>query len=1409
MKELTHKKLIEKAPFGYAVHKIILDKTGKAIDYEFIEVNEAFEKLTGHKSSEIINRKITEVQPDIKDGDFDWIACYGTVALEGIEKEFEQYSKPLKKWYKVYAFSPEKNYFVTYFSDISTEKLISNTSKYFLDSPDDKPQYQSICDDLLSVSNAKYVALNIIDNYKFEFTTQAVAGIGKHFKKAAKILGFDILGKKWKLDAARNEKIKDKTITRFKNLHDLAAGVISDRTMILIEKTFNIGEIAIVKIMKDNQMLGDFTIIMRKGDTLKNDTLWEIFAKQIGLFIEYEKAKNALKDFFDVNPELFFIANMNGDFLRVNKQWEKTFGYTVDEILNTKNLELVHPEDKEATIDQILKVLESKDIASFTNRNRCKNGKYRYIEWKAFKRDNLICGAGRDITDKKNLEALNQTLLSSLQHPAMYIRAKDRVVLAANKIALDFGVKIGGQCWKEFGKSDYISKDHKEIAEKFPDFVPPEYGIKCSFCQGDACMSKDPEQNNPEVEAFGLIWDTYWIKISDEVYLHYVANITERKEAEEKIEQSEANLNAIIESTNNSICSRDKNAKLIAYNKAFEVLCKELFNIDIKPGMNTMDYLSPDKKMYWKLIIKEVLKGNFHQEEIAHKFINGEERHYSISFNPIKKGNKITGFVEFTSDITNQKKAIQALRESEKKLKEAQKIAHIGHWELDLNTNKLSWSDEIYRIFNTYPNQFRVGCDAFLEFVHPDDRTYVSDTYKKHSKLKLPYSIIYRIVLPNGWVKYVNEKCKTEFDETGKAIRSMGTIADISNQVLLTNKLKKAKEKAEENEEKYRSLINQSMEMIVLHDMEGNIKEVNNAIIEQSGFSKKELLKLKTFDIEYNSINSNERIKQWKSWPLGNVVTEETKIKTKNGYIFPVEVCSGKITYGNKVYILSLVRDITERQIAEESIQKLFKGIEQSPASVLITDTNGRIEYSNKKFEELTGYKFEEIIGENPRILKSGKQDREFYKNLWETITAGNDWRGEMVNKKKDGTYYTESALISPIKNENDEIINFIAIKEDITRLKKTEQALRESEEKHRYLIENTDNVYWKFDLINNKWDYVAPQSERILGYKPEEWTDYDFWLSKIHEDDREWAANYCLECTQKGMDHSFEYRFRRKDGNYVWLRDEVKVELKDGMAVELWGIMKDITLLKQIENIKETLQQSEKLAYIGTLSSGIAHEVNNSLAGIINCAERIAKHPDEVKNNEKYIDLIKYSSRQLKDFTQQLLNFARIPKTDYRTIKLSRILETPLLLTSGRIEKNNIKIENNLDKNVLINANKNQLEHVFINLIINSIDAIKEHKIINKNLNGNITIDNYIENHFVIITFKDNGIGIDAKELKKVFNLFFTNKSGEKGSGLGIPISNSIIKKHGGNMEIESKPKKGTSIRISLPLYEKKPDNE
>lgn len=170
----------------------------------------------------------------------------------------------------------------------------------------------------------------------------------------------------------------------------------------------------------------------------------------------------------------------------------------------------------------------------------------------------------------------------------------------------------------------------------------------------------------------------------------------------------------------------------------------------------------------------------------------------------------------------------------------------------------------------------------------------------------------------------------------------------------------------------------------------------------------------------------------------------ETRGLRKNGDEFVMEVNASIYELSGSLYTLVILRDITERKRTEETLQKLSRAVEQSPTTIVITNTDGVIEYVNPKFTRITGYSADEAIGNNPRILQSGKTPREVYGRLWATIRAGNEWHGEFCNQKKNGEMYWESATIAPIMNDDGAITHYVAIKEDITGLKQAEELARQ-----------------------------------------------------------------------------------------------------------------------------------------------------------------------------------------------------------------------------------------------------------------------------------------------------------------------------------------------------------------------------
>jgi len=240
----------------------------------------------------------------------------------------------------------------------------------------------------------------------------------------------------------------------------------------------------------------------------------------------------------------------------------------------------------------------------------------------------------------------------------------------------------------------------------------------------------------------------------------------------------------------------------------------------------------------------------------------------------------------------------------------------------------------------------------------------------------------------------------------------------------------------------------------------------------------------------------------------------------------------------------------------------------------------------------------------------------------------------------------------------------------------------------------------------------------------------------------------------------------------------------------------------RDLQNAQTALIQSEKLATVGTLTAGLAHEINNPIAGLQNCIRRIKNDPANIEQNRKYLVMMENAIEKIEKVVGNLLNFTRKQSGDFISISISEIVENSLLFVGHRLEKLRISVINNIPPNLpKIIGNKNQLEQVMLNLFINSIDSIEEKISKNPNSERRLILSASRENDFVKIRIEDTGSGIPENIKDKIFDPFFTTKSPGKGTGLGLSVVYNIIDAHQGKIYIESEEGKGTIVNLYLKI--------
>jgi len=356
-------------------------------------------------------------------------------------------------------------------------------------------------------------------------------------------------------------------------------------------------------------------------------------------------------------------------------------------------------------------------------------------------------------------------------------------------------------------------------------------------------------------------------------------------------------------------------------------------------------------------------------------------------------------------------------------------------------------------------------------------------------------------------------------------------------------------------------------------EFQGIIHEINNTY--------------ENFDDDFNllqnsiEISSQELRNAYQKQKLDAEKQKETLNKIKEA-IFAIKPTSESTLIQNEpnssdsIFMFdSLIRLIEERKRAEEEILKLSIAVEQNPASIVITDTKGNIEYVNPKFCELTGYTREEAIGKNPKILKSENSSPDFFKNLWTTILSGEEWKGEFHNRKKNGDLYWEFASISAVKNPAGEIVNFLAIKEDITERKLTEETLQNERALFRTIIDLIPDAVYVKDLQGRKI-IANPKEVQLVGLGSENEilfkSDFDLYPSELAKQTYE-EDQFVIQSGKPIL--NYEGSIIDQDGKiHSLLGSKVPLFDSTGKITGIVGVSHDITERK---NAEDALQAAHK----------------------------------------------------------------------------------------------------------------------------------------------------------------------------------------------------------------------------------------
>lgn len=787
-------------------------------------------------------------------------------------------------------------------------------------------------------------------------------------------------------------------------------------------------------------------------------------------------------------------------------------------------------------------------------------------------------------------------------------------------------------------------------------------------------------------------------------------DITDRKLAESKIRNNEVKFRNLFENHSAIKFIIDpETGKIINANHAaakfYGYTVNELENMNI----SQINILSDDEI---KIEMDRAKKAQKIYFEFQHKKSDGSISDVEVYSSMIElNGNPYLHSI--VHDITKRKKAERELKTSEERLALATKGAGIGIWDYNITNEKLEWDDVMFELFDIDKDNFGGTLNDWKKCLLPDALPEALSKFDEALKEKNEFYIEFPIIKRDGKIYYLVGSGIIKRNESNEVVRVVGINYDITKRKKMENQLR-------DNEIKYKTVADYNYDWEYWLDT--NKKYIyNSPSCERiTGYSIDELGDDLTTTI--NMIHHADKETVYKHYneelyhrnELENI---EFRIITKHGEIKWISHICRKVYDENKniIGIRGSNRDITEEKKYKIELEKRSLAIEQSPVSIVITNPDGTIEYVNPMFTKVTEYAYDEIIGQNPRILKSGEQSDEFYKNLWSTITAGKTWAGVFHNKKKNGELYWDSSIVSPIKNEEGKITHFIATKEDIT-----EDVTNEAElKKYRENLE---------DLV------------------------------------------------------------KQRTGELDTVNKELKLQLDRSKILEK-QLQESLSKEKEINELKTR--------FIATVS----HEFRTPLSALLSSSQmiqRYSKNWSEEKLKQHY-NRIESTVKYLTHILDDVLTISRadreILKNNPELCDINELINSFVEDIKPQLtEKHQLILDINCNKDE-INIDRNLLRHIIINLLSNAVKYSPN--------GGKIELTAECSEGQLIISIRDQGLGISEDEIKYIFDPFFraNNSVGIQGTGLGLNIVKRALEILKGEISVESKENVGTTFFVNIPI--------
>jgi PAS domain S-box-containing protein len=1155
MKNLSYNKVLDNAPFGYAYHQIITDTEGNPIDYRFLEANESFGKMTGLQHQSIIGKTIREVLPGIVNADFNWIQFYGKIALEGGEKQFEQYSEPLKTWYRVQVQSPEKGFFTTLFIDISEEKTKSQELEGFFnvtldllciaDLEGNLLKFNKEWENVLGYSVAeltKHKFFDFIHPDDLEATFQVMARLGK----SEKVLNFV---NRYRSKSGAYRHLEWRSHPNGKLVY-AAARDITDR------------------IAQENQL--------RQSQQ------------------QFESLVNNI-------PGITYRCKHDKDWtmLYISHAVENLSGYPVSDFLqNIRTFEsIIHPEDSSSVAQTIDEAVAKNLPWNIEYRIRHKNGSIRWVQEKGrktisqSKKNAYLDGFILDISDRKEAEmalkeseerfhlaidATNAGLWDwDMIQDSVYFSPKWKAILGYN----DTEIENAFSGWKKLWHPDDAPKIEKAIND-YLSGLSKKYEIEHRLKHKDGTWHWIVTRGDIQYNSSGKA--VRWIGTN--------IDITERRLSEELLRESEARYNQLARQSRTITWEIDSQGLftyicditeiVIGYN-AEELVGKKHF-YDLHPAATRAAFKDEAFKVFAE---KEPF------QDLENQIVCKSGKIIWVSTNGIPildENGRLMGYKGNDTEITERKKAQEALR-NERNLFTAGPVFTI-EWEPSENWPVKTVSSNVEQILGYSVSQLKNHQFHFASLIHPDDLQRITNEVKHNIARHINvYEQSYRLKTKSGEYRWFYDFTKLIRDDNGSLIAIRGYMYDQTEQ--------KSAEMALANE---RIRLENIIKGTNVGTWEWNIQTgetiFNERWAEIIGYTLEELspVSIETWQKYAHPDDLAQSAKALEKHFSGEMdyYEFESRMRHKNGqWVWVLD--RGKVaswTHDKKpLMMMGTHQDITSRKNSEMELQAI---LETAIDGFFISDMKGKLLEANTTFSRMLGYSKAELLSMNIPDFEAVEKPDETREHIELILKQGYD-RFESRHRRKDGVIIDVEISATLLQSSEYKLVVFVR---DITDSKKAARRLAASEKNFRSFFETLDDMIFIADRQGNIF-YTNNIVPKKLRYTQEELTKMH--ILDIHPSAFRNEAQQIFADMFAGLKTACPLPLERKDGFPIPVETRIWFGQWDGKDV-IFGISKDLTKEQEaLQKFNKLFNSNPALMAVSSLPERQFTEVNEAFTQI------------------------------------------------------------------------------------------------------------------------------------------------------------------------------------------------------------------